>query len=367
MRKNNMSKPSPPPQTMAITLPVAAYASHRLQTDDDTPLSTAMPVSEAINWLKDLARGGRTVSVITLAGPGDPLASWKNTEHCLARLAEVRNRAAVHLTTLGLAAMKTIPALVKAGVDQVNLQVDCGDEATAAAFYRWLRPGKKTLPLDQACPLLIKEQPQFCQACCEAGLQVVIQSRIIAGVNDRELAAVAKNMARLGARAMEIIGDKQVVSPVLEEVNAFLPCHRLDPAPPMPPPATSQSSPAGENLPQPQGKRQFVAVASHSGMDVDLHLGQAEKFLIYGRREDGLTCLLATRDAPVKGDARRWQTLAATLSDCFCLLASLAAEAPWEQLAEAGIRVLLTDDQIKGMVDRIFSSGRKKKCKQSIT
>jgi hypothetical protein len=69
-------------------------------------------------------------------------------------------------------------------------------------------------------------------------------------------------------------------------------------------------------------------------MDVDLHLGQAKTFLIYGPREDGLNCLLDTRPAPSAGSGEaRWDQLAETLQDCFALLAASAGQRPRKFLA----------------------------------
>ena len=107
-----------------------------------------------------------------------------------------------------------------------------------------------------------------------------------------------------------------------------------------------------------------MAVVSSGGMDVDLHLGQAKTLLIYGPREDGLTCLLETRQAPPAGSGEdRWDQLAATLHDCFALLAASAGERPRAVLAGHGIRVLLTEDNIEGSVDVLYGGGKKKKCK----
>ena len=103
-----------------------------------------------------------------------------------------------------------------------------------------------------------------------------------------------------------------------------------------------------------------MAVASATGMDIDLHLGQARQLLIYGPREDGLTCLLETRQAPEAGSGEtRWDQLADTLHDCFAVLAASAGQRPREVLASRSIRVLLTEDAIEGVVDTLYGGGKK--------
>ena len=106
-----------------------------------------------------------------------------------------------------------------------------------------------------------------------------------------------------------------------------------------------------------------MAVVSATGMEVDLHLGQAKTILIYGPRADGLTCLLETRQAPDPGSGKaRWEQLAATLHDCFALLTASAGQRPREVLGTAGIRVLITEENIEGTVDVLYGGGRKQKC-----
>ena len=118
-------------------------------------------------------------------------------------------------------------------------------------------------------------------------------------------------------------------------------------------------------LPKPSAERPRVAVVSATGMDVDLHLGQAKTILIYGPREDGLACLLETRQAPEAGSGEsRWEQLADTLHDCFALLAASAGQKPREVLGSRGIRVLLTEDTIEGTVDVLYGGGKKNTCKK---
>jgi len=119
-------------------------------------------------------------------------------------------------------------------------------------------------------------------------------------------------------------------------------------------------------LPKPTEARPNVAVVSSTGMDVDLHLGHAHKILIYGPREDGLNCLLATREAPEPGmGSARWEELSNLLSDCFVLLTASAGQTPREILSRNGLSVLITDGEIEGTVDVLYGGGKKgKKSKQ---
>jgi nitrogen fixation protein NifB len=95
-------------------------------------------------------------------------------------------------------------------------------------------------------------------------------------------------------------------------------------------------------------------------MDIDLHLGQAIKALIYGPREDGLACLLEARDLPEPGNGdNRWLQVAEILEDCFVLLATSAGQRPREILSSHGLAVLLLEDNVEGAVDVLYGGGKK--------
>lgn len=339
-----------------IILPIAPNANHR-KVGDENNLPQAMLPVEAVNWLKALRQGGRDVGSIDLCGPGDVLTSWDATKTCLDLLVE--ELAPVSLTCLGFSGVECGTKLLQYDVKKITVLVDTINHVTAMGMYQWLRPGKKNIPLAQGAELLIAEQESTIKFMVDSGLEVVVRTEVIVGVNDSEIVAIAEKMASFGVKNMELIGGEQVVG----ELKPYLSAQVVSVEPPMPPPGTPGAC-TSEDMPKPTKEHPYVAVASSDGMDVNLHLGQAEKILIYGAREDGLPCLIETRDVARDGGVNRWQDLANLLSDCFVFLASHAGKAPREQLATAGINVLLVEDQIEGLVDVLFGGGKKGKCKK---
>jgi nitrogen fixation protein NifB len=109
-------------------------------------------------------------------------------------------------------------------------------------------------------------------------------------------------------------------------------------------------------------ERPNIAVASFSGLEVDLHVGHARQLLIYGPGKDGLVHMLGTRSAPGPGGGEtRWTALAEVLDDCFAVLASGAGPKPLKILEDHGITVFITEGDINGSVDIVFNGGKKKK------
>jgi nitrogen fixation protein NifB len=86
-------------------------------------------------------------------------------------------------------------------------------------------------------------------------------------------------------------------------------------------------------------------------MLVNLHLGEAEEFLIFGA--DGQ--LVETRPAPPPGGGTsRWIELADTLKDCRAVLVNGAGDSPRRTLAAEGLAVHLAEGLIADAVEAIY-------------
>lgn len=368
--------------TTGLLLAIAPQAVHRLRHAAETKAGQALNQAEALLELGRATAPDR----VELAGPGDPLATAEATSAFIALVRQQYPELRIGLTTLGLGGAEHAPALAAAGLDSATLLIDTLDAATAEQLYAWIRPGKKTMALDKAAALLVEEQSRTVSALAAAGVAVTIRTTVYPGVNAHQIAGVAEHLATLGAAAMELVpflpGPQQADAPPaatrvhLEQIakltGRFLPTTArhlavadcgCDCGPTCGSGSTcgcSLAPPSSAGLPRPTPERPRVAVASATGMDIDLHLGQARQLLIYGPRADGLTCLLETRQAPEAGSGEtRWEQLADTLHDCFAVLAASAGQRPREVLAGRSIRVLLTEDAIEGVVDTLYGGGKK--------
>ena len=372
-----------------LTLPVAPQAFCRLRFAPEIKNDQALTPTEALTEVSQ----HQGLAGVTLTGPGDPLASLPATLTTIAFLKRDFPSLAIGVTTLGIGGEQHAVELAAAGVNSVTLLVDTMEPATVEKLYAWIRPGKKTLPLDKTVPLLLDEQSKAVPALSRAGITVTIRTTIYPGINAHQVVTIAQTMAELGAASMELVpyipDTEQPDAPIpptrvhMEQIgkltSQYLSTITHQVAVADCGCSTGNSCSTAQDcgcscgsktsiqtgLPKPSAARPRVAVASTTGMDVDLHLGQAKTLLIYGPRADGLTCLLETRQAPEPGSGEnRWDQLAEMLHDCFALLAASAGQRPREVLAERGIRVILTEDNIEGTVDVLYGGGKKGKCKK---
>lgn len=361
-----------------LRLPVAPVAFFRMRYAPEGKKGQALNASEVLAEIGQ----HKGITHVEIDGPGDPLASVAATVATVSLIRQEYPDLSLGLTTLGLGAAEQAGALAEAGLQSVTLLVDTQDAETAEKLYAWIRPGKKTIPLKTIVPQLLEDQAKAIKAFAEAGVRVTIRTTVYPGLNAHQLVGLAENAAELGARAMKLVpfvaGPDQENAPeqptrvhmeqIAKLTNQYLPTTSQLVAVEACGCATECGCGAKVTLevglPQPTKDKPRVAVASESGMDVDLHLGQTKTFLIYGPREDGLHCLLETRQAPSAGSGEaRWDKLAETLHDCFALLAASAGQRPREVLGGHGMRVLLTEENIEGTVDVLYGGGKKKKCK----
>ncbi len=415
-----------------ILLPVAGRSPARRRFGEPQTPGRALSPAEALQWLQRMLAGGVAITGVGIGGPGDPLADPAPVLETLAAVHAAHPELSLSLSTLGLCPPEISIAdlareLAALGLARVALIVDAVDPAIVEKLYAWIRPGKRTVPLDQAAVLLVDAQAQAIRALREAGLFVTVAMTLYPGVNDHHVEDVASITASLGADMLALTpfsGHAALSGPATENApcppSACASCgsakgcgskaspaeaHAEEPEiPELPPLAparleelraaaaryialTPAGDPCGQDVawaeslgegdagaalhlnnpavPRPAPGRPNVAVASSDGLEVDLHLGQAIRFLVYGPRPgDGLPSLIGMREAPEPGvegggDAR-WNALADTLSDCFAVLASSVGQNPRKVLAARGITVLTTEADVQGAVDVLYGGGKKR-------
>ncbi len=318
-------------------------------------------------------REGKVV-MAAITGPGDPLATVELT---LAAVESIKSRfpdLPIGLLTLGIGSSRFAGDLARAGVSYVEMKVEGVRAEILEKLFAWIRPGAKTLKLADAVALLLQEQRDGVSALKFRQIAVSILTTLYPGYNTDHIAKISGEMVELGADTISLVPycpepaaevelegpTTEIVAEAKNKAKAFLPVvpsllhhHSTD---------LPHNQSVDYLTPMPSEKRPNVAVVSSNGIDVDLHLGHAIQFLIYGPRGDGLACLLETRSAPEPGSGtKRWQQTAKILKDCFILLTASAGEKPRRLLGEQGLKVFITEDNIEGMVDVLYGGGKKKR------
>lgn len=360
-----------------VHLPAAPQLVFRTRFSPPAPLqSRCLTAAEALMLLeKRMEEKNGKVSMAAITGPGDPLATPAATLDLTRRIKERYPQLPVGLLTLGIYSGRLAGELAEAGVEYVELQVEGVRISVLEKLFAWIRPGSKTLKLTDAADLLLKEQRSGVSALKFHDISVSILTTLYPGYNIDHVSMISAEMMELGADSISLIPyssepgtEVNLEYPTAEKIaGAVLRAGAHLPVLPSlfhnnPEDSTPPEEGRRQSAPAPTGNQPNVAVVSSNGIEVDLHLGQASTFLIYGRRSDGLACLLETRKAPSPGSgSMRWREAAETIKDCCILLTAGIGENPRRILAEQGVKVRVNRENVEGMIDAIYNSRKKRK------
>ncbi len=337
---------------------------------------------QALHYLEQALVLSPNIAVVGIAGPGDPFANPEETMETLRLVRAKYPEMLLCLATNGLELLPYIDELAELQVSHVTITINAIDPEIGAEVYAWVRYKKKIYRDVEAARVLISNQLESLKKLKEAGITAKVNSIIIPGVNDTHVIAVASKVAELGADILNCLPYYSTTETVFENIeepslemvaeiqnatSQYLPqmkhcakC-RADAVGiigELNNEAMMQKLAEAAALPKnPLDKRPFIAVSSMEGVLINQHLGEAERFLIYGLNPDTSECVLVdARTAPPSGGGQqRWEALADTLKDCRALLVNGAGDSPTKVMKSKGIDVMVLEGVIEEAVHGIFT------------
>ncbi|TLU51404.1 MAG: nitrogenase cofactor biosynthesis protein NifB [Chlorobium sp.] len=337
---------------------------------------------QALHYLEQALVLSPNIAVVGIAGPGDPFANPEETMETLRLVRAKYPEMLLCLATNGLELLPYIDELAELQVSHVTITINAIDPEIGAEVYAWVRYKKKIYRDVEAARVLISNQLESLKKLKEAGITAKVNSIIIPGVNDTHVIAVASKVAELGADILNCLPYYSTTETVFENIeepslemvaeiqnatSQYLPqmkhCARcradaVGIIGELNNEAMMQKLAEAAALPKnPLDKRPFIAVSSMEGVLINQHLGEAERFLIYGLNPDTSECVLVdARTAPPSGGGQqRWEALADTLKDCRALLVNGAGDSPTKVMKSKGIDVMVLEGVIEEAVHGIFT------------
>jgi len=255
------------------------------------------------------------------------------------------------------------------------------DPEIGSRIYGWVRDGKVIYRGRKAAEVLLERQLESIAGLKARGITAKVNTIIIPGVNDRHVPAVAHKMAALGVdilncmpvfpnadtpfgdlpepRPEEMADIRREAEPILPQMRHCTRC-RADAVGLLDSDRTDEFrgclSACASSVPAAMG-RPYVAVATQEGVLVNLHLGEAASFQVWGIK-DGVYKMLEERPAPRSGGgADRWRALAETLKDCRAVLVSGVGDSPQAILSEAGVEPVVMNGFIEVALSAIYGGG----------
>ena len=166
--------------------------------------SKVMSPSEALDRVRVLIDRNDNISVIGIAGPGDPLAN-DSTFETLNMMHREFPEIILCLSTNGLLLSDRLDDLIKSGVRSITITINAVMPEVAEKIYSWAYyKGKKYLGRD-AAELIVKNQARGLRNVIDAGLIVKVNTVYIPGINDAEIPLIAWLAGSKGVDLMNIM------------------------------------------------------------------------------------------------------------------------------------------------------------------
>jgi nitrogen fixation protein NifB len=334
------------------------------------------------------------ISVVGIAGPGDPFANGPETIATLRLIRKQFPNMLLCVSSNGMGIGPYIETLAELDVSHVTITVCAVDVEIGKKIYSWVRDGNIVYRGLAAANLLLSRQMKAITQLKRFGITVKVNCIVIPGVNDHHIEKVAAKMKRMGVDLLNCMAmfpnintpfgnlaqpDKKTMEEIRKKAEDYLPqmrhCTRCraDAVGLLEDDKTvefrSCLADCSTLPPIPAAKRPYVAVATQEGVLVNQHLGEAREFQIWGLEGEKYQ-LIENRKAPVSGGGiRRWHQLAKVLADCRAVLISGIGPTPAEILEKSGTLPVEASGFIEEGLAAIYQGkktellrGRRKSC-----
>jgi len=354
---------------------------------------------QAIEYLRDYRKKLKNLSVVGIAGPGDPMACASETLETLRMAKAEFPHLLLCLASNGLNLLPYVEDLASLGLSHVTVTVNAVDPKIGANFYEWMvADGRRYAGID-AAELLWDRQQRSIQALVNAGVIVKINTIYVPGINDEHIEQVAQTVSVLGATILNIMPllptagtpfatvpepDRDQLKNLRAVAVRYLPqmthCSRcradavgmlgqentsrnmellqiashvvIEDVPTSP----SAAMDSERGLPMTlsprlrivtTAERPCIAVASKDGLNVNQHLGAATTFRIYRPDEKGSQLVELRNVTSDASGPTRWLSMIEMLRDCAGVLVSGAGAMPRKIFAHHGITVGIVEGSIE--------------------
>ncbi len=379
-------------------------------------VSELLTPAEAAHKVLVIAGKIPQLTVVGIAGPGDPLANPKQTFETFARIAEKAPDLKLCLSTNGLMLPDYIDEIKRLNIDHVTLTINMVDPEIGAKIYPWIRWQRKRITGVEAARILHERQMESLDLLREADILCKVNSVLIPGINDAHLPQVNQVIQAKGAFLHNIMplisapehgtyfGLNGQRGPTPKELKAlqdqcsgnmkmmrhcrqcradavgllgedrsqeFTKERFMQMAPEYNPEqrrqvqasiaqlqAQQQSAPTPTGDLPPDSPAILVAVASKGGGLVNRHFGHAREFLIYEVSARGAQ-FVGHRKIPQychggSGEDNNLEQILDLIRDCRAVLVSKIGDCPMKRIRSAGIEVVEDYDLIETVALKFY-------------
>jgi nitrogen fixation protein NifB len=162
-------------------------------------VSEVLTPDQAVKKTMAVAANIPQMTVLGIAGPGDPLANPEKTFETFRRLSEEAPDIKLCVSTNGLALPDSVEELSKHNIDHVTITINCVDPEIGAKIYPWIFWNNRRIKGLKGAKILIEQQQKGLEMLIAKGILVKVNSVMIPGINDEHLAEVSRVVKSKGA------------------------------------------------------------------------------------------------------------------------------------------------------------------------
>jgi nitrogen fixation protein NifB len=162
-------------------------------------VSEVLTPDQAVKKTIAVAANIPQMTVLGIAGPGDPLANPERTFETFRRLSAEAPDIKLCVSTNGLALPASVEELVKHNIDHVTITINCVDPDIGARIYPWIFWNNRRIKGRKGAKILIEQQQKGLEMLVAHGVLVKVNSVMIPGVNDQHLKEVSRIVKEKGA------------------------------------------------------------------------------------------------------------------------------------------------------------------------
>lgn len=343
--------------------------------------SSVLQPEQALEYLRLVFEKRSDISVVGIAGPGDPFANADKTLTTLKLVRDHYPEMLLCVASNGMNVAQYAKELSDLNVSHVTITVNAVDPEIGAKIYRWFRDGTKVMRGIKGAEVLLNRQLEAITKLKQNGVVVKVNSIILPTINDNHITAIAKKMSELGVDIFNAIPllpaagsdfehlgnpDKETVEQIRTQAQKYIPqmrhCARC---------RADAAGILGEGISDEiitllkgccssthdkhRSVAKRVAVATMEDIMVNQHLGNALSLSVFENSDKG-PVFVEHRDTPIPGSGdERWKELGEKFSDCHTILVQFAGKTPREILSKYGIEVLTMEGLIIPALSEIFA------------
>lgn len=333
--------------------------------------SQILSPEQALAYVIKLKDKMPNLSVVGIAGPGDPFANPTETLTTLRLVRRQFPEMILCLSSNGLNVAPYVHELAGLGVSHVTITINGLDADETQSIYKWARFENRGYVGKAAAEILLENQLAAIKLLREYGITLKINTIVIPGVNDHLVESVAEKAKELGAELMnaiplfpvadtpyenlkepDILTMRELRLKIAKHLKPMTHCARCRAdavgllgeddleAKKIMSDVITLSAASTEN-------RQHVAVASYEGMLVNQHLGEADSLYIFRETPNGYRLVEQRKTPPSGAGNKRWEKLGELLNDCRALLVGGIGPSPSAAIGRTGIRIV----EMTGLID----------------